>query len=79
MEMSQESPCVAFLNEQNVIFLFFYKIRTVLSGEIGTSEREKDVGKGCGRMNMMQIQLYMYVHGKMILVETVPGMRERGE
>jgi hypothetical protein len=40
--------------------------------------RGKDVRRGCGRVNMVQYCVRMYINGKMRLVETIPGM-DKGE
>jgi hypothetical protein len=60
-------------------FFFFYKIRKkkrtgqFLPGGNGTSGRGEDVGKGCVRVNIVQL-LYTHVcKWKMIPVETIPG------
>jgi hypothetical protein len=62
---------------------FFYKLENqraeqFLPGWVGTSGRREDMGKGCRRVNMAQmytcVQVYTYINGKMIHVETVPGM-----
>jgi hypothetical protein len=57
----KETPCVAILNKQkyNFFSFFFYKIReqegkTGWKG-VGTSRRREVVGKGCRRVNMVQI------------------------
>jgi hypothetical protein len=33
-----------------------------------------EVGKGCGRVYMVQICVHLYENGKMTPVETIPGM-----
>jgi hypothetical protein len=38
----------------------------------------EEVGKGYGRVNMVQICVHMYVHGKMRPAETIPGMGKWG-
>jgi hypothetical protein len=62
-------------------FFFFYKIgeqesRTGLAwgGGVGTSGRREEVGKGCRRMNMVQILCTHVCKWKMRPVETIPGM-----
>jgi hypothetical protein len=37
-----------------------------------------EVGKGYGRVSIVQILYICYVNGKMIPVETTPGMGEKG-
>jgi hypothetical protein len=75
-----EIPCVAILNKQKCHFFFIYEIteqegRTILPGGVGTSGREEEVGRGCGRVNIVnKYFVHMYVKGKMIPVETIPGM-----
>jgi hypothetical protein len=46
----------------------------VLPGVLSTSGHGEEVGKGGRRVNMVQILCNMYVNGKMISVETIPGM-----
>jgi hypothetical protein len=46
----------------------------VLPGGLLPEGERVEVGKGCGRMNVMQIYVHMYVNEKMILVETISGM-----
>jgi hypothetical protein len=67
MEISQWNSFIAILNK-NVIFSF-YKIReqdgrTDSAWGVGvgaaTNGKEEDVGKGCGRVNIVQI-LYTHV------------------
>jgi hypothetical protein len=55
----KETFCVTILNKQKMSFFFFYKIGEQEDGtgsawEVDTSGRE-DGGKGCRRMNMVQI------------------------
>jgi hypothetical protein len=65
-------------------FFFFYKVREQ-EGRIGLVRGEgvcyqwegKDVGKGCGRMSMVQILCAHVCKWKMIPVETIPGMGGR--
>jgi hypothetical protein len=40
----------------------------------GNNGRGEDIRKGCGRVNMVEIFILMYVNGKMRPVETIPGM-----
>jgi hypothetical protein len=44
----------------------------------GTSGREKDIRKGCKRMNMVECSILMCENGKMRPVETIPGMGGSG-
>jgi hypothetical protein len=46
-------------------------------GGVGTSERGEEVGKGCMRVNIVQILCSYICKWKMILVETIPGMGRR--
>jgi hypothetical protein len=39
----------------------------------------EDVGKGYRRLNMVKYYVHMYVIGKMIPVETIPGMGGGGD
>jgi hypothetical protein len=39
----------------------------------------EEVGKVCGKVKMLQYGIYTYVNGKMILVETIPGLAAVGE
>jgi hypothetical protein len=64
MEMPQETPCVAILNKYKChFFLFFLYIigeqeggtGLALGAWFGTSQRGEEVGKGCRRVNMVQI------------------------
>jgi hypothetical protein len=48
----------------------------MLPGEVGTSGRGVEVGKGCDKVNIMQI-LCTHV-GKMKPIETVPGIGGKG-
>jgi hypothetical protein len=36
--------------------------------------RREEVGKRYGRVNIVSYCIHMYVNGKMLSVETVPGM-----
>jgi hypothetical protein len=68
-------------------FLFFLwqnqrenrKAEQVLSGELGTSGVGEEVGKVCRRVNIAQYCVHMYANGKMIPIEIIPGMREKGD
>jgi hypothetical protein len=80
MEMLQGNQCIAILNKQKCHF-FFYKNRdqegrTGPAWGGGTSGKGEDVGRGCRRVNMVQIFVHVYVTWKMRPVETVPGMGE---
>jgi hypothetical protein len=62
---------------------FFYKMgeqegRTCPFWGVDTSERGEDVGKGCGRVNMVQILSTHVCKWKMRPVEMIPGMGEGG-
>jgi hypothetical protein len=50
-------------------------VEEVLSGgrRVGTSGTEKEVGKGCGKVNIVQILIHVFINEKMIPVETIPG------
>jgi hypothetical protein len=48
------------------------RIEYVEGGMGGTGGRVKKVGKVYRRMNIVQIQVCMYINGKLIPVETVP-------
>jgi hypothetical protein len=58
MEMSQGNQYIAILNK-NVIFFFYIKGeqegRTGPVWGVGTSGRREDVGRGCRRVNMVEI------------------------
>jgi hypothetical protein len=56
----QDTPSVAILNKQKCHFFYFTKWETrraeqVLSVVVGTSGRGKEVEKGHGRVNMVQM------------------------
>jgi hypothetical protein len=60
MEMSQGNSLCNYLKQTKMSFFFFYKIgeqegRTGPAWGVGTSGRREEVGKGCGRVNMVQI------------------------
>jgi hypothetical protein len=62
--MSQEIPCVVILNKQKYHLFSFTKFENrrekhVLPKGVGTNWKRKEVGKGDGRMNMVQI---LYTH-----------------
>jgi orotate phosphoribosyltransferase-like protein len=51
----------------------------VLSGELLPVCKWEEVGKGCRRVNMVQILCtFIYVSGKMRSVETIPGIAGGG-
>jgi hypothetical protein len=61
-DLPQDTPHVAILNKQKCHFFSFTKSENrraeqVLpgGGGVGTRRRCKEVGKGCGRVNMVQI------------------------
>jgi hypothetical protein len=65
MEISQGNSLCTILNQQKCHFYFFYKIkeqkgRTGLIRGVGTSGKGEEEGKGCWRVNIMQI-LYTHV------------------
>jgi hypothetical protein len=76
MEMSQGNSLCSYLKQTKLSFLFFffYKIREQEGGTGPTSGSGEEVGKGCGKVNMVQILCTYYINGKMIPVETIPGM-----
>jgi hypothetical protein len=52
-------------------------------GGVGTSGRGEEVGKGCRKVNIVQILYTMYINGKRIPIETIPrmgggGVKENG-
>jgi hypothetical protein len=60
--VSQEIPCVTILNKQNCHFFFLSfaklenrRVEQALPGEVDTSGRVEEVGKGCKKMNILQI------------------------
>jgi hypothetical protein len=62
MEMSQGNSLCSYLKQAKLSVFFFPFTKSenrreeqVLPGGIGTSEREKEMGKGCGRVNIVQI------------------------
>jgi hypothetical protein len=64
----EEIPCIVILNKQECHFFFFLKIRGqeggtgfVRGGGVDTSGRGEGVGKGCRKVNMVQI-LCVYVN-----------------
>jgi hypothetical protein len=73
MEMSQGNSLHSYLKQTKMsFFFFFYKIREQEGGTgpvwRGWYQWEgEEVGKGCGRMNTVQI---LCTHGKMRPVET---------
>jgi hypothetical protein len=79
MEMSQGNSLCSYLKQTKMSFFFFCKIgeqegRTGPVCGVGTSGSGEEVGKGCGKVNMVQILCTYYINGKMIPVETIPGM-----
>jgi hypothetical protein len=60
MEMSQEYYLYSYLKQTKMSFFFFHKIGEQ-EGEagpvwvVGTSGRDEDVGRGCRRMDIIQI------------------------
>jgi hypothetical protein len=84
MEVSQGNSLCSYLKQTKMSFFFFYKIRE-LEGSTGSAGGEgvpvkgrEDVGKGCGRVNISANTVFT-VLGKMIPIETVPGMGEGGD
>jgi hypothetical protein len=61
MEMSQRNSLYSYLKQTKMSFFSFTKsenrrVEKVLpGGGLGTSGRGVEVGKGCGRVNMVQI------------------------
>jgi hypothetical protein len=49
-------------------------VEQILSMGFHTNKRGKEVGKRCRRVNIVQIMCTHVCNGKMIPVETVPGM-----
>jgi hypothetical protein len=45
-----------------------------LEGGLVPVRGEKEGRKECGKVNIMQIHVYMYVNGKIIPVETILGI-----
>jgi hypothetical protein len=72
------------LNKQKYHFFFFYKIREQKGGigpawgRVDIRERGEEVGYGKGGRIWCEHCVHMYVNGKMMPVETVPGMGEGG-
>jgi hypothetical protein len=60
MEMSQGNSLCSYFKQTKIVIFFFYKIREQ-EGEtgpvwgVGISGQVEDVGKGHGRVNMVQI------------------------
>jgi hypothetical protein len=75
MEISQGNSLYSYLKQTKMSFFFFCKIggqnRSCLGG-IGTSGREEEVGKGCGKVNIVQILCTHVWKWKMIPIETIP-------
>jgi hypothetical protein len=76
-------PNIAMLNKQKCHLFFLLqnwrtRMEQVQSREVGdTSGRGKEVGKLCGRVNILHILcVHIYVSGKMIPVETIPRMEK---
>jgi hypothetical protein len=64
MEMSQRNSSIAILNKQKYLFFSLTKSENkrseqILSGEVGSSGRGEDVGKGYGRVNMVK---FLWTH-----------------
>jgi hypothetical protein len=73
----------SYPKQAKMSFYFFYIIgdrraELVLPGRIGTNKKGEKVGKGCGKVNIIQKLVYIYVNGKMVPVETIPGMGVEG-
>jgi hypothetical protein len=69
---------------KHVIFFFFFsytksEVRTGPDGGMLVPVEGKEVGKGCSRVNMVQILHTHSVNGKMRSVETIPGMWGEGD
>jgi hypothetical protein len=47
------------------------KVEQVLPRVVNTSGSGEEVGKGCKRVNMVQIHVHVNINGKKILVETI--------
>jgi hypothetical protein len=85
MEMSQGNSLYIYLKQTKMSFFFFYKIGgqedrpgPARGRGIGPSGRGKEVEKVCGRVSTVKYHVYVFVNGKIIPVETTPGM-EGGE
>jgi hypothetical protein len=85
MEMSQGNNLYSYLTKTITFFSFIKlenrRVEQVLSGGTGTSGSGDEVGKGCRRMNMVEI-LYTRVCKQINeTIETLPGMgkRDKGE
>jgi hypothetical protein len=75
--MSQRNQYISILNKKK-----FYKngeqnARTYLVWGVGTSGKREKVGKGCRKVNMVQILCTHVCKWKMRPVETIPGMGEK--
>jgi hypothetical protein len=60
MEISQGNFLCSYLKQTKMFFFSFTKsedrrVEQVLPGEVGTSGIGEEVGKGCGRVNIVQI------------------------
>jgi hypothetical protein len=60
MEMSQGNSLYSYLKQTKMSFVFFTKPENrradgVLYGAVDTSVRDEEVGKGCRRVNIVQI------------------------
>jgi hypothetical protein len=80
-----KTPCIAILNKQKCHCFSFTKLENrrmeqILSGGVDTSGRGEKVGKGCGRVNIVQILCtHVILYQKMRSVdETIPGVGGEG-
>jgi hypothetical protein len=76
---TQETPCASILNKQKYIYFSFTesenrRVEQVLPVGVGTSGRWEDVGKGCGRVNTVQILCTHVCKWKNDTCKTIPGI-----
>jgi hypothetical protein len=69
--------CIAILNKQKCHFFSFTKSENRRAEQVLFWRGEK-VGKGCERMNIVQILCTHLCKWKMMPVETIPGMGRGG-
>jgi hypothetical protein len=83
MELPQGNSLCSYLKQAKCHVFLFYKIREQLEdrtgpacGGVGTSRRGEEVGKECGKVNIMLILCAQVCNWKIIPVETSLGMEE---
>jgi hypothetical protein len=80
MEMSQETPCIAILNQQK--WLFFngeQESKQDLSGGLVLVGSTEDIRKGVGGWICWNYYVLVYENGKMRPVDTIPGTGDRDD